>query len=71
MAPSNLEVIHGDHLDIDIDRSGIPEHHIAIALESDHDSIAAACWQVIWVFQELPLYDADERVTQNGNYICS
>ncbi len=40
----NLEVIHGDHLDRDIlTEVGIPEHHIAIAaLESDHDSIAAA-----------------------------
>ena len=65
----NLEVIHGDHLDRDIlTEVGIPEHHIAIAaLESDHDSIAAALLASDMGVSRtgLLLYDADlVRVTQ-------
>ena len=65
----NLEVIHGDHLDRDIlTEVGIPEHHIAIAaLESDHDSIAAALLASDMGVNRtgLLLYDADlVKVTQ-------
>ena len=65
----NLEVIHGDHLDRDIlTEVGIPEHHIAIAaLESDHDSIAAALLVSDMGVNRtgLLLYDADlVKVTQ-------
>ena len=64
-----LEVIHGDHLDRDIlTEVGIPEHHIAIAaLESDHDSIAAALLASDMGVGRtgLLLYDADlVKVTQ-------
>ena len=65
----NLEIIHGDHLDRDIlTEVGIPDNHIAIAaLESDHDSIAAALLASDMGVQRtgLLLYDADlVKVTQ-------
>ena len=65
----SLEVIHGDHLDRDIlTEVGIPDNHIAIAaLESDHESIAAALLASDMGVQRtgLLLYDADlVKVTQ-------
>ena len=66
---TNLEIIHGDHLDRDIlTEVGIPDNHIAIAaLESDHESIAAALLASDMGVQRtgLLLYDADlVKVTQ-------